>query len=107
MGLIHHAPGHRDPRRLTSQLPGPERAGAIHLTLGRNFKRNVIEVDETYVGGKARSAHRERISDKAVIIGAVQRGGPIRLKMIPAAKKKYLRQFISDVTDPKGPIHTD
>ena len=67
----------------------------------------IVEIDETYVGGKAKNAHGGRIPEKAVIIGAVQRGGPIRLKVIPAAKKKHLRKFIADVADAKATIHTD
>jgi transposase-like protein len=68
----------------------------------------IVEIDETYVGGKARNARKGRgIPDKAVVIGAVARGGHVRLKVIPAAKKRYLRRFIADVTDPLATIHTD
>ena len=41
--------------------------------------RGVIEVDETYVGGHVRGHGRGYKANKAIAIGAVQRGGMIRL----------------------------
>lgn len=68
----------------------------------------IVEVDETYVGGKARNARKGRgIPDKAVVIGAVARDGRVRMKVIPAAKQKYMTGFIKDVTDPSAEIYTD
>jgi transposase-like protein len=74
----------------------------------------VVEVDETYVGGKARNVHGGRLAggarhipDKAVVIGAVQRGGNIRLKVIPHARQRWMTEFVKDVTDPSAEVYTD
>jgi transposase-like protein len=68
----------------------------------------IVEVDETYVGGKMRGVGRGNYrSNKAVVVGAVARGGGVRLKVVPAARKTHLRRFIADVTDPLATIHTD
>ena len=41
-------------------------------------------------------------------MGAADRDdGTIRLRIIPAAKQKYMTQFIKDVTDPAAEIYTD
>jgi transposase-like protein len=38
----------------------------------------IVEVDETYVGGKQRG-HRHKLRNKDVVIGVRERGGPVRL----------------------------
>ena len=52
----------------------------------RKWQKNIIEADETYIGGKPRKknkrsddepAKRGRGTDKDAIIGAVQRGGKV------------------------------
>ena len=74
----------------------------------------IVEVDETYVGGKARNTHggrlagrAKRIPDKTVVIGAVQRGGNIRLKVIPHARQRWMTEFIKEATDPSAEVYTD
>ena len=59
--------------------------------------RGAIEMDETFVGGKKRMGRKQ--SKKAVVIGAVQRGGQIRLQVIPARDKMAIRDFIKQHTD--------
>src|SRR5205807_1884424 len=45
---------------------------------------------------------------KSVIVGAADRDdGRIRIRLVPSAKKKYLRRFIDDVIDPTAAIYTD
>jgi hypothetical protein len=49
--------------------------------------RGVVEVDETYVGGKLRGMGKGYKGNKAIAIGALQREGKIRLQVIPNATK--------------------
>ena len=70
--------------------------------------KGIVEVDETYVGGKVRGMGRGYRGNKSIAIGAVQRGGKIRLQVIQNATKATLHQFIKDNTDPKTEaIYTD
>src|SRR5206468_10939384 len=46
--------------------------------------RGLIEVDETYIGGKRRGVGNpggRRLGDKAMVVGAVQRDGEVRMKV--------------------------
>jgi transposase-like protein len=70
--------------------------------------KGVIEADETYVGGRARGAGKGHYHDtKAIILGAVQRGGPIRLKVAKDNRKRTLHQFIQANVDPDAKLYTD
>ncbi|HUF02586.1 MAG TPA: IS1595 family transposase [Aridibacter sp.] len=63
----------------------------------------IVEVDETYIGGKARNMHKavkERKiigrgpSGKALVVGAIQRDGQVRLSRELATDRKTLHGFI-------------
>ena len=70
--------------------------------------RGIVEVDETYVGGKTRGMGRGYKGNKAIAIGAVQRGGKIRLQFIESATKATLHKFVTDNTAPETEaIYTD
>ena len=43
----------------------------------------VVEVDETLIGGKVEGEGRGYRENKSVVIGAIQRGGNVRLRVIP------------------------
>lgn len=61
-----------------------------------------VEVDETWVGGKKKPGKRGRgAASKTVVVGAIQRGGKIRLQVIKTADRKTLHRFIKKHTDPK------
>src|SRR5437016_3543296 len=60
--------------------------------------KGIVEIDETYIGGKVRG--RRALSNKTCVIGAVQRDGEIRLQVIPASNRYQLRKFITETTDP-------
>ena len=67
-----------------------------------------VEVDETYVGGKRRGMGRGYVGNKAMVVGAVQRGGEIRMKTERRDDRDTLHGFITnhisaDVTN----IYTD
>jgi transposase-like protein len=62
--------------------------------------RGIVEVDETYVGGKVRGMGRGYKGNKAIVVGAVQRGGKIVLQVAPDNSRKTLHGFINANTDP-------
>src|SRR5438445_7341558 len=70
--------------------------------------RGIVEVDETWVGGKVQGMGRGYRGNKAIAIGAVQREGKIRLQVITNASKETLHQFVKDNTAPDTEaIYTD
>jgi transposase-like protein len=84
------------------------RIRAAMREINSDLLRGVVEVDETYVGGKVRGHGRGYKGNKAIAIGAVQREGKIRLQVIPNATKAVLHQFIHDNTAPDTEaIYTD
>lgn len=70
--------------------------------------KGIVEVDETFIGGKTRGKGAHYIRNKAVVVGAVERDGDIRLKVIKSPTKYWLHKFIHETTDPKTEaIYTD
>jgi transposase-like protein len=70
--------------------------------------RGIIEVDETWVGGKVRGKGHGYKGNKSVVVGAVQRKGKIILKVVPGQDRKTLHDFIKKHTAPDTPaIYTD
>lgn len=75
----------------------------------------IVEADETYVGGKNRRQYgnraessRHRYDNKAVVLGAVERGGKVRVRMAPDAKKATVIAFLREhVADDAEAIYTD
>ena len=68
----------------------------------RNMLWGIIEMDETYVGGKPRlggpPAKRGRGTDKVPVVGAVERGGRVTAKVTQKTKLKgrHLRSFLRE-----------
>ena len=62
--------------------------------------RGTVEVDETYVGGKRRGMGHGYKGNKAIVVGAIQRQGPIRLRVIKNADRTTLHGFIRSATAP-------
>lgn len=59
-----------------------------------------VEVDETLVGGKRKGVGSGSRVGKTMVIGAIQRGGDIRLKVIKTNDRKTLHNFIRKHTKP-------
>jgi transposase-like protein len=62
-----------------------------------------IEVDESFIGGKARNMHADKRArritgtggkDKVAVIGILERGGKIRTSVVPNRKKKALQSEV-------------
>ena len=69
---------------------------------------DIIEVDETWVGGKTEGFGHGYKGNKALVVGVVQRGGDVVLKVADDRTRKTLHEFILSHTDPKAKaIFTD
>ena len=68
----------------------------------------IVECDETWIGGKARRKGRGYVGNKAMVVGAVQRGGRICLKLRNRNDKKTLHAFVKDHVAPTAAaVYTD
>jgi len=70
--------------------------------------KGIVEVDETYVGGKTKGMGHGYKGNKTIVVGATQRGGEARLQVIDDNGRKTLHQFIRENTTPNTEaIYTD
>jgi transposase-like protein len=60
----------------------------------------ILEADETWVGGKTKGKGRRYTGNKAIVAGVAQRGGQVRLKVIPDQTREALHKFLFEHTDP-------
>jgi len=78
-----------------------------------------VELDESFVGGKPRESYRREVAAKgwnmqtaywdrkAVVFGAVERGGKIRASVVPNSRGKTLHAKINESVLPESMIYTD
>jgi transposase-like protein len=70
--------------------------------------KGIAEVDETFVGGEMHGNGRGYKGNKTVVVGAMQRGGNICLKVVRGADRETLHGFIRENTaDGTEAIYTD
>lgn len=68
---------------------------------------DTIEMDETYVGGKARG-RSNRVANKTLVLGAVERGGNVKLGVARSRDGAALGRFIREnVEDSVKFVYTD
>jgi transposase-like protein len=76
------------------------------------------EVDETFIGGKARNMHKSvrdrRISgrgksvhDKTVVMGILERGGQVRTHVVPDRKGETLQPLVRNHVESGAAVFTD
>jgi transposase-like protein len=65
-----------------------------------------IEVDETYVGGKTKGEGHGYKGNKALVVGAIERGGDATLAVIEHADRNTLHKFIHGHAAPDA-VYTD
>jgi transposase-like protein len=75
-----------------------------------------VEVDETFIGGKARNMHlserKRRITgtggaDKTVVFGMLERGGRIRAKVMPNRKREAIQPEIKEHVKVGAALYSD
>jgi transposase-like protein len=76
-----------------------------------------VEVDETFIGGKARNMHKDvksrRIQGrrgpegKAIVAAVLERGGKVRAKVVDKRKKKDLQSLVREHVEPGSALYTD
>jgi transposase-like protein len=70
--------------------------------------KGIVEADETFVGGKVEGMGRGYKDNKTVVVGAVQRGGAIRLQVVRGRDRETLQGFIREnVAGQTQAIYTD
>jgi len=82
---------------------------------GGTLLDGIIEADETYIGGKLPRGHRSkkevalhRRDNKTIVLGAVERGGRVRLRVAPDASHVTIHGFLNEVvSDAAEAIYTD
>jgi transposase-like protein len=75
-----------------------------------------VEVDETFIGGKARNMHvserKRRITgtggkDKTAVVGILERGGKVRASVIPNRRRKVLHEEVRKHVTAGAALYTD
>ena len=75
-----------------------------------------VEVDETFIGGKARNMHTKKraekihgrgASGKAIVVGVLERGGQVRTKVIEDTRKKTLQDEVRANVEAGSLVCTD
>jgi len=76
-----------------------------------------VEVDETFIGGKARNMHRSvkarrlqgatGYEGKMAVMGLLERHGEVRTVVIPNTKRKSLRSAINTHVEPGSMVYSD
>jgi transposase-like protein len=84
------------------------RIRAAMREVSADLLKGTVEVDETFIGGRIHGRGKGYRRNKACVIGAVERDGDIRLKVIKSPSRYWLHKFIHETTDPKAEaIYTD
>ena len=75
-----------------------------------------VEADETFIGGKARNMHKAKRAvkitgtgpkDKTAVMGILERGGKVRVTVVPNRKKKALQSEVRKHVEAGSAIYTD
>src|SRR5260370_23724496 len=79
-------------------------------------KGGEVEVDETFIGGAARFMHRDKhrrritetgTKDKTPVLGMLERGGELRVTVVPTRRKKVLQEELLGNIEQGTNVYTD
>jgi transposase-like protein len=76
-----------------------------------------VEVDETYIGGKARHMHKAQRKQKVargrapgsktIILGMAERGGRVSASVVEDVTKRTVQSYVRDRVKPGSSLYTD
>ena len=75
-----------------------------------------VEVDETFIGGKARNMHADKRAEKihgrgpegkAVVAAVLQRGGKVRAKVVSNRRKRELQALVNENVEVGSTLYSD
>ena len=76
-----------------------------------------VEVDETFIGGKARNMHKDRkrraqirqgrAGDKAIVLGILERGGSVRATVVPDRGKATIQPIVRAAVEAGAAVYSD
>ncbi|MEZ5405000.1 MAG: IS1595 family transposase [Verrucomicrobiia bacterium] len=69
--------------------------------------KNIVEVDETYFGGRRKGAQGRGTVNKVPIVGAAERGGEVRCKITEDTKLATLKPVIKSLVEEGAILVTD
>jgi transposase-like protein len=89
---------------------------ALHQGSFEKMLSGHVEVDETFIGGKARNMHASKRArritgtggkDKTPVIGILERGGKVRTAVVPNRKRKALQAEVRKHVEAGSALYTD
>ena len=93
-----------------------ERIRKCFGTENNNRLDDVVEVDETYIGGKNKNRHNSKkvknaqgrsLKDKSAVVGMVQRQGKVNAHHVPDTRTKTLTEQIVKYVKETAQLYTD
>jgi len=75
-----------------------------------------VEVDETFIGGKARNMHADKRAEKitgrgpegkTIVAAVLERGGKVRTKVVATRRKSEMQAFVREHVDAGSTVYTD
>jgi transposase-like protein len=83
-----------------------------------SFQRKLsghVEVDETFIGGKARFMHKSKRakvlkrgpSGKTIVVGVLERGGKVRTEVVENRERKAVQAIVRENVHPGSELYTD
>src|SRR5208283_3091237 len=93
-----------------------QRARLATQDISNNKLGGEVEVDETFIGGKARNMHADKKAEKihgrgpegkTVVAAVLERGGKVRAKVVTSRKKGELQKLVRDNVQAGSSVHSD
>jgi transposase-like protein len=78
---------------------------AMMPMIGPDKLKGIVEVDETFIGGKA--PQKRSYKNKTPVIALIERGGDCHTRVVPTVTQKNLKLALAECVDKSAVINTD